>query len=85
MIKTHKEHITIELQDELVTILNVTSRKGIVRQMLVGTYEFERWKSGTLIQKCFPDMLPEERELLISGLDEEDQKIIFTEPKEEED
>lgn len=30
--------------------------------------DFQRWKQGELIQICFPDLKPEERELLISGV-----------------
>lgn len=82
MIDTHKPHIKIEEQDFYTTLLNITTSRAKKVEMFVSTMGFERWVQGEHIQKCLPELSPEERELLISGLDYEDQKLIFAEPED---
>jgi len=45
--------------------------------------DFERWQSGALIQKAFPEMPLEQRELLQTGIHPECWTILF--PEDEDD
>ena len=44
--------------------------------------EIEKWKGGALVQRAFPNMSPEQREMFISGICPECWEKIF--PKEDE-
>lgn len=43
------------------------------------------WESGTLIQKAMPNLTPEEREFIVSGILPEEWDDLFPEEEEEED
>ena len=85
MRNTHKPHVKVEGQDFYATLLNITTSKGNKVEMMVSSSGFARWESGELTQKCFPELAPEERELLISGMDYEEQLIMFAPPDLEEE
>lgn len=79
MISTHKDHIKIAEYDNenSVIVLNITSNSGNVTELLVDGPSFRQWMGGELIQKCFPELDLVTRELMISGMDPEDQEEIF--------
>jgi len=39
--------------------------------------ELLRWKNGELIQDCFPNLTPDERQFMITGYTPEDRLAIF--------
>lgn len=79
MISTHKDHIKIAEYDNenSVILLNITSNSGNVTELLVDGPSFRQWMGGELIQKCFPELDLVTRELMISGMDPEDQEEFF--------
>lgn len=79
MIETTKQHIKIIAMDSKYASIAITSSSNQVYDMLLEKEPFLRWLGGELIQRCFPDFSAEIRELMISGLDIEDQAEIFGE------
>lgn len=79
MISTHKPHINIAVYDtdSDVVLLNITSNLGNVTELLVDAFAFRQWMGGELIQRCFPELDVETRELMISGMDPISQREIF--------
>lgn len=65
--------------DATYASIAITSTSNQVYDMLLKREPLMRWIGGELIQKCFPDFNAEIRELMISGMDIEDQAEIFTE------
>lgn len=65
--------------DATYASIEITSSSNQVYDMLLKREPLMRWIGGELIQKCFPDFNAEIRELMISGMDIEDQAEIFTE------
>jgi len=82
MIDTHKPHIKIKAMDAHYASIAITSSSNQVYDMLLEREPLMRWIGGELIQNCFPDFNAEIRELMISGMDIEDQAEIFTEEEE---
>lgn len=85
MISTHKSHIKIATYDNEndVAMLHITSNSGKVTELSVDAPSFRRWMGGELIQRCFPELDLVTRELLISGMDPEDQQAFFGTDEEE--
>lgn len=85
MISTHKDHIKIAIYDtdSDVVLLNITSNIGNVTELLVDAVSFRQWMGGELIQRCFPELDIETRELMISGIDPEIQGEMFGYDEEE--
>lgn len=79
MIDTKKQHIKIKAMDATYASIAITSSSNQVYEMLVEREPLIRWLEGELIQRCFPDFSAEIRELMISGMDIEDQAEIFGE------
>jgi hypothetical protein len=79
MLDTHKEHIKIRVYDTESGVigLSITTNLGNVVEMIVDGPSFRKWMGGELIQRCFPEMDVELRELLISGMDMETQEEFF--------
>ena len=82
MIDTHKPHIKIIAMDAHYASIAITSSSNQVYDMLLEREPLMRWIGGELIQNCFPDFNAQIRELMISGMDIEDQAEIFTEEEE---
>lgn len=40
-------------------------------------FAYEAWRAGMLVQKAFPNLTPDERELLISGTSAEGWEQLF--------
>ena len=54
--------------DYMLGLLEPTCRKcGTTVQIHVIGPDYDRWKSGELIQNAMPYLTPDEREILISG------------------
>lgn len=85
MISTHKPHIKIAQYDNenSVILLHITTNLGNVVEQLVDGPSFRRWMGGELIQRCFPELSLVTRELMISGMDPEQQEIFFDMEEEE--
>lgn len=79
MIETGKSHIKIKAMDAYYASIAITSSTNQVYDMLLEREPLMRWIGGEAIQRCFPDFNAEIRELMISGLDIEDQAEIFGE------
>ena len=79
MIDTHKKHIKIAQYDREndVVLLQITSDLGNLTELVVDSESFKEWMNGDLIQRCFPELSIETRELMISGMDPETQKELF--------
>jgi hypothetical protein len=79
MLDTHKQHIKIRVYDTESGVigLSITTNLGNVVEMIVDGPSFRKWMGGELIQRCFPEMDVELRELLISGMDMETQEEFF--------
>ena len=79
MIDTHKKHIKIAQYDSEngVLLLQITSDLGNLTELLVDSESFKEWMDGQLIQRCFPELDVETKELMISGMDPETQRKIF--------
>jgi hypothetical protein len=73
-----KSHLSIVSVQEDQTLIDITTSRGNIVSFVLDTDPFFDWYlRRQLIQRCFPDMPVENRELLISGMDYEDQKIMF--------
>lgn len=85
MVSTHKDHIKIALFDASgeAVLLHITSNLGNVTELLVDAVSFRQWMGGELIQRCFPELDIETRELMISGIDPEIQGEMFGYDEEE--
>lgn len=83
MIDTHKPHIKIIAMDIEYASIAITSSTNRIYEMLISKEPFLRWMGGELIQNCFPDFDLETRELMISGMDPEQQEIFFDLEEEE--
>lgn len=83
MIDTHKPHIKIIAMDIEYASIAITSSTNRIYEMLIPKEPFLRWMGGELIQRCFPDFDLETRELMISGMDPEQQEIFFDMEEEE--
>ena len=85
MISTHKDHIKIAQydNDNSVILLHITTSLGRVVEQLVDGPSFRQWMGGELIQRCFPELDVVTRELMISGMDPEEQKDFFALDEEE--
>jgi hypothetical protein len=79
MIDTHKKHIKIAQYDSEngVLLLQITSDLGNLTELVVDSESFKEWMDGQLIQRCFPELDVETKELMISGMDPETQRKIF--------
>jgi hypothetical protein len=79
MIDTHKKHIKIAQYDSEngVLLLQITSDLGNLTELVVDSKSFKEWMDGQLIQRCFPELDVETKELMISGMDPETQRKIF--------
>jgi hypothetical protein len=53
---------------ELTTIRKVCPHCLQDAVVVVTTNDFNRWVNGELAQRAFPEMKPEDREMLISGV-----------------
>jgi len=82
MIETHKPHIKIIAMDATYASIAITSSSNQIYEMLLEREPLMRWIGGELIQRCFPEFSAEIRELMISGMDIEDQAEIFREEEE---
>lgn len=79
MISTHKNHITIEQynSENCILLLHIVSDLGNLTELVVDSESFKAWMNGELIQRCFPELDVETRELMISGMDPIRQREIF--------
>ena len=79
MTSTHKEHIKIAQYDSEngILLLQITSDLGNLTELIVDSESFKEWMNGQLIQRCFPELDNETRELMISGMDSFTQRKIF--------
>lgn len=53
------------MDKEIIAICPLCGEKNIIR---VNSSDYDRWKNGELIQRCFPYLSSDERELLITGI-----------------
>lgn len=85
MIDTHKKHIKVAQYDREndVMLLQITSDLGNLTELVVDAVAFKAWMDGELIQRCFPELDIETRELLISGMDPISQREFFDVEEEE--
>jgi hypothetical protein len=79
MIHTHKPHIKIIGTDNEVLSIRITTWANKEHDMLVDKQSFLDWASGKHIQDCFPNFDADIRELMISGMDLEQQAEFFAE------
>lgn len=66
----------------------VSILSGKVNEMLLPLDEreyaecFRSWRAGALVQEAFPMLNDTQREFLMTGLSEEEQRAFFTEDEE---
>ena len=60
-----------------MTIIRTCPLCGKENEIEVGIGQYFKWKDGLLVQDAFPDLSPEEREILISGVCSSCQDDIF--------
>lgn len=60
---------------------------GIVRErdLDVTKEQLDRYFSGELIQRCFPNLSDGDREFILSGITEEEWDTTFSDSEEDED
>lgn len=60
---------------------------GIVRErdLDVTKEQLDRYFSGELIQRCFPNLSVGDREFILSGITEEEWDTTFSDSEEDED
>lgn len=46
--------------------------------------EYDAWKNGTLIQNAFPQLTPDQREFMMTGITAEEWDEMFGESEEDE-
>jgi len=66
-----------------VTRKSIFSGKERTREIPVTEEQYAKWQSGMLIQVAMPNLTPEDREFIITGLDEEEWNEMFGEDNEE--
>jgi hypothetical protein len=52
----------------LITVPTVCTRCSDRKEFVLELERFERWKGGEHIQRAFPNLSPEDRERLITGI-----------------
>jgi hypothetical protein len=67
-----KEHLDI-------TNISRYSGKTHTIRMKVRPDQFTLWSSGAMAQEAFPDLTPDEREFIISGITKEEWDELFGE------
>ena len=60
-----------------LTLLRVTDIEGGKHVFKVTTEGYEKWKGGCLLQRAFPELSTEERELIISGMSDKHWSEMF--------
>jgi hypothetical protein len=83
MINTHKPHIKIIGADNTMLSIRITTWTNKEHDLLVDKQSFLDWADGKHIQNCFPDFDADIRELMISGMDLEQQAEFFDIEEEE--
>ena len=69
----------------MMTVNKVSLLSGKKTSMDLNTTpeQIERWLNGELIQNVMPKLSSIEREFLISGMDKEEQRVLFCMPFDE--
>lgn len=54
---------------------------GIIRTLDLDVTEeqFKAWESGTMIQSAFPNLTPDQREFLLTGITDEEWNSMYSE------
>jgi hypothetical protein len=83
MLITHYEYLKHE---QLELTIRPCPSCGIPHKIIVDRHAYDKWAEGmATIEEAFPELSVEERELLLTGTDEECLKNAFPEKENEED
>lgn len=75
--------ITVDTETEgVITFSKECSVSKAPYTLTVDIYKYYAWKDGALVQDAFPDLKPEQREFLISGITPSEWEAMF--PSSEE-
>lgn len=61
----------------LITRKSPVTKRENTMDLPITEEQLTRWRSGELAQKVFPDLTPDQREFLMSGMTAEDWKATF--------
>jgi hypothetical protein len=61
----------------LITKFSPHSMRDNTREMDVSQSQLDAWKAGELIQNVMPNLSPDDREFLMTGLTPEDWEEMF--------
>jgi hypothetical protein len=67
-----------------VTRVSVASNRVQTRIIHATPQQFAQWRSGFLVQDAFPNLSPEEREFLITGMSDEEWHAMWAEDDDEQ-
>ena len=67
-----------------ISVQNVCPKCGKLQTVKVEQSQYHRWMAGENIQKAMPNLTPNEREVLLSGICPECWEKIFPSENEEE-
>ncbi len=68
-----------------ITRTSLFSRVTRTLDLPVTEAQLDAWASGELIQNAFPDLSPDDREFLKTGITSEEWKQMFSEDVEDKD
>ncbi len=67
------------------TRISLISKQETTRDLPITPEQLAKWKAGALVQDAFPNLTPDEREFIKSGITAEEWDEIFGGPEEEEE
>lgn len=74
---TPSVHVNIEQQGDTVKYSKVCSVTDKLYEVSIPLHKYRNIQSGNLIQNVFPDMSPDRREFLISGITPAEWEELF--------
>jgi hypothetical protein len=68
----------------LITRKSQVSGKTHTKELAITEAQLQRWQEGELIQRVFPDLSPNDREFLMTGITSEEWDEVFSEDTSKE-
>lgn len=81
-MQTKGKYLRWSMIDETtMSVSNVSNYSGKTHTIQISAtpQQFTTWSCGALIQEAFPDLTPDEREFIISGITKEEWEELFGE------
>lgn len=69
----------------LITKTSMATGRARTLDLPVTQAQLEAWQNGELIQRAMPNLSPDEREFLMTGITNEEWDELFLEPETDEE